>query len=144
MAACHADSASSALRVAKARVHALVTHTREVVWALGVQLAFTLVTSNQGVSDVSSRAGADWALGTSAVVAGCAFSVGSTGVWLTQVTGFERPAEGEGVSCHGLRAGAHWSQAAKVAVSVHAARVGARVDAGIVQAGGLVAGTLVV
>lgn len=45
-----------------------------------------LFTSNQSVSDVSRRAGTDGSFGTSTVVSRGALSVGTTGIWLAEVT----------------------------------------------------------
>lgn len=59
-------------------------------------------------------------------------------------TGFERPAESEGVPGHGLRAGAHRGKTAEVAFSVVTASVGAGVDTRVVHASWLKAGAFAI
>lgn len=88
----------------------MVAYTGQIVGTLRVQLAFTLFTSDKCVSDVASGTGTDGPLGARAVVSGRALRVRTARVGLAQVTRFERPAEGERIAGHGLRAGADGRQ----------------------------------
>lgn len=140
----HADSARAALSVAEARVQATVADAGEVVWALGVQLAITTFARHESISDVSSRAGTDWTLSSSAVVARCALSVSTARVRLTEVTGFERSAVGEGISSHVSGAGTDGCKTTEVAFGVSSTGVDTGVDTCVVDTGGLVTGALAV
>lgn len=115
-----------------------------MVCALGVQLTFTAFTRYKSVADVASRAGAHGPLGPSAVVSGSALGVSTARVGLAKVTGFERPAVGEGVSGHVSWAGADWGQSTEMALGVGSAGVDTGVHTGVVDASGLVAGALAV
>lgn len=140
----HTHGAGAALSVAEARVDAPVADTRKMVGALGVQLTFTAFTRDERVADVSSWAGADGALGAGAVVSGRALGVRAARVRFAQVTGFKRPAEGEGITGHVPGAGADWGQAAEVALGIDTARADARIHARVVHTRGLVARALAV
>lgn len=132
------------MSVAETRVQATVTNASEVVWALGVQLAITTFARHEGISNVSSRAGTDWTLSSSAVVARCALSVSTARVRLAEVTGFERPAIGEGISSHVSRAGADGCKSTEVTFGVSSTSVDTGVDTCVVDTGGFVAGTFTV
>lgn len=128
--------------LADARVHTGIADTGLVVWTFGVDLAFTTLTADEGVADISWEASADWTFLASPIVAWSTLRVQTAGIRLAEVSGFERSAIGEGVSGHISGTGADRSQATKVTVSIGSAGILAGVHAFVVVAGRLVARTL--